>query len=145
MAKITLKTIKAPKDIFTKIYKSITRHPERWDQQYWHRDIEDSIDQIREDKPDFVERARSCGTAHCFAGWGLVHTRGGVPLQQVCIKPSTWGGYEYTTYPGEVFNQALINAGRKPVPLHLFDYNADRNVIKKYIQRRAAAESLHLR
>lgn len=139
MANINLQNIKAPKDIFTKIYRSITKYPERYEQWAWH--LDENQNPIDETDDNFVKEVKSCGSAHCFAGWGLVHTRGGVRLQKESVRRDEYGLAYYQVSPGELFNQALINAGRAPVPIALFHGDTAKERVKRYVQRRAASEA----
>lgn len=130
--KYTLQNIKTPANIFTKIYKSITKYPQRYDQRAWHsraRSVFPSWpDRVRAYVVG-IKEIRSCNTAHCFAGWGAVHTPGALQVER---------DGQFTS--AVVFNRGLFNAGRERVSEELFEGNRAPRDVKAYILDRAIRE-----
>jgi len=135
--KITLKNVKAPKDLFTKIHKAIRDNPDRYQQRAWHCRLLGEAAQgqprsfmLLEPEDTSLKELRSCTTAHCFAGWGSLFIKGGLQLElQV-------DGLDAE----DVVQAALKNSRRDAVPHELVFGFADPVQVKRYIFARAMAE-----
>src|SRR5688572_21310457 len=109
----------APHNLFQLIEMSVTARPELLKAFHWH--------ELASGKEAFVEdQILDEDTAHCLAGWIVSLTPNAARFERIRQDVDTYA------------NEILVNSGRKPIPVAIF--NGEEEDMLKVIRMRARAE-----